>query len=159
MLELLLSNGALGPKKVEEAIRRNGIDVPQNELDFASLYKDRKLLDMLLREVSLCDSINNNSLSAAFPEGGDDSDDSYLSLQDFLEEEFNFNPREFQFKKRRGCDQDRKDGGNNAGESSSKGRTQPKRPRRYFRNYDKKAIIQKENMNDNQKAKIGKEIE
>ena len=157
MLELLLSNGALGPKKVEEAIRRNGIDIPQNELDIASLYKDRKLLDMLLREVSLCDSINNNSLSAAFPEDGDDSDDSYLSLHDFLEEEFNnFNSRDFQFKKRRGCDQDRKDDRNNLGESSSKGRTQPKRPRRYFRNYDKKVAPQKENMNENQKAKIGK---
>lgn len=154
MLELLLSSGALGPKKVEEAIRRNGFDLPQNELDIVSLYKDRKLLDMLLREVSLCDSINN-SLSAAFQEGGEGSDDSYMSLQDFLEDEFNnFNARDFQFKKRR-CDQDRNDDRGHPGESSSKGRTQSKRPRKYFRNYDKKVVPQKENMSDNQKAKIG----
>jgi len=153
MLEILLSNGALNPKKIDEILRKENAELAQSNLDIASLYKDRNLLDMLLREVSLCDSINNNnSLSVACPESNTHSDESYLSLYELLDERFgNFNGDD--------CD--------NLSSYSSKAdplgeadrgfedRRAQKRPRRYFRNYNKKDIMQKENINNNQKANIG----
>ena len=156
MLDILLSHGALGPKKIKEVLKSNDVNIGQANLDIVSLYKDRNLLDMLLREVSLCDSINN-SLSGAFQESDAYSDDdSYLSLYELIEDKFdNFEGNEYQFPD---MIEDYKTGYfrkvdkniNGDGNNGEKRRT--KRPRRYFRNYDRKSALHKENIDANQKS-------
>ena len=157
MLEILLSNGALDPKKVDELLKKTNNNLTQTSLDIASLYKDRNLLDMLLREVSLCDSINN-SLSVACPESRTHSDESYLSLFELLDERFGkFDAESY--------------GEADISSYSSKGdldgdvdthfqeRRASKRPRRYLRNYsNKKNAVQKENIDINKKTNIGKDF-
>lgn len=156
MLDILIANGALDPKKIDEILRKaHGGGLAQNNLDIASLFKDRNLLDMILREVSLCESINN-SLSVAFPDSDDHSDESYLSLFELLDDKLgDFEEGDYPME---------------GGRSSCSSKDSPdrrfekiraaKRPRRYFRNYDKKSILQKENIAvNNQKTNIGKIFE
>jgi hypothetical protein len=150
MLDILIANGALDPKKIDEILRKaHGGGFTQNNLDIASLFKDRNLLDMILREVSLCESINN-SLSVAFPDSDDHSDESYLSLFDLLDDKLgDFEEGGYPMEGRSSCSS--KDSPDRRFEKIRAA----KRPRRYFRNYDKKSILQKENIViNNQKTNI-----
>jgi hypothetical protein len=130
MLDILLANGALGPKKMRETLQGTR-NTEESELDIYTLYKDRNLLDILLREVSLCDSIHN---SLSMPPGHVDADDefetsSYISWYDLLEQK----DEELVYNENNDASRQR---ANQTPAGDRKPRRPNQKPRRYLRNYD-----------------------
>ncbi len=142
MLGTLLTKGALAPNRVDELLRAPTKDSAQINLNIASLYKDRNLLDMLLREVSLCDSINNSLSFACQSEAH--SEESYLSLYELLEGRLD------ELEETEECISKKID------KENYEERRAPKRPRRYLRNYEKKSSSQKANQGNPNPACVSK---
>ena len=77
---MLIQNGAL--TKIEDNLQNNS---ENEELDIINLYKNRNIIDMVLREVSLCDSISDSRNNATDEQESDESAaNSYISLFDLL---------------------------------------------------------------------------
>ena len=80
-----------------------------NILDIITLYHNRNILDILLREVSLCDSITNSKIAGDDEGESEESDaNSYISLFDFIDDKNNIENKETRTDRRKSLDKKRK---------------------------------------------------
>lgn len=60
MLELLISKGAIQNNLEVTSREGPGSDEENNNINIKNLFKNRNILELLLREVTLCESINSS---------------------------------------------------------------------------------------------------
>lgn len=141
MIELLVKKGALvdqNSKALLEEINNKAI----HSINIESILSNSKIIDMLVREASLCDSLHNSaggdslSLRVNFDEGDNVDAESYVSLSDLIENLKLLGVKEA------GQNQPPKQ---DETETERRKRIQRKRGR-YLRNYDKKQAVNENNI-------------
>ena len=131
MIELLIKKGALIDQNSKELLKEIN-EKAFESISIESLLSNSKIIDMLMREASLCDSLHNStggdslSLRVNFDEGDELESDSYISISDLIENLKNLGVTQPNGKK-----------GPVAQGKDNQKPSQRKRGR-YLRNYDKK---------------------
>ncbi|KAL4506532.1 hypothetical protein ABPG72_000103 [Tetrahymena utriculariae] len=89
IVEILIKSGALGEnlnQQLQGGQIKGDIQQISSLLNLGTIYQSRNILDMLVREVTLHDSINNSSLNDHISwNDQDEQEDNYLDIKDLCE--------------------------------------------------------------------------